>query len=118
MTCSGCGSSVGSGARFCSSCGRPVVGDTFGAATSRLVRPLDGRVVAGVCAAFAQAYGWDLIVVRLIFVLAAVFGVGTPVLAYIIAWVVIPNAPVFYPQAYPAYQAPQRAENQPSQPQA
>jgi hypothetical protein len=58
------------------------------------------------------------IVVRLVFVLAAVFGVGTPVLAYIIAWVVIPNAPVFYPQAYPAYQAPQQAESQPSQPQA
>jgi hypothetical protein len=57
-------------------------------------------------------------VVRLVFVLAAVFGVGTPVLAYIIAWVVIPNAPVFYPQAYPAYQAPQQAESQPSQPQA
>jgi phage shock protein C len=72
-------------------------------------------VVAGVCAGFAQAYGWDVIVVRLVLVLAAVFGVGTPVLAYIIAWVVIPNAPVFYGQQQ-AYQA--TPASQPSQPQA
>ena len=56
-----------------------------------LYRPRQGRMVAGVCAGFAQRYGWDLSIVRLVLVLSFFFGAGVPLLAYIICWVVMPN---------------------------
>jgi phage shock protein PspC (stress-responsive transcriptional regulator) len=60
-------------------------------AQAGLVRPLQGRVIAGVCEGFARRYAWDPVIVRLVLVAAVVFGAGTPVLAYIIAWIVMPN---------------------------
>jgi len=71
------------------------------AAQAGLVRPRQGRAIAGVCAGFAQRYGWDVVIVRLVLVLAVLVGCGTPFLAYIIAWVVMPNGPYFVP-AYAA----------------
>ena len=56
-----------------------------------LYRPRERRAVAGVCAGFAQRYGWDLTIVRLVMVLSLLFGAGVPLLAYVIAWVVMPN---------------------------
>ena len=70
-----------------------------------LVRPQFGRAIAGVCAGFAQHYGWDVVLVRLALVAAVLLGFGTPVLAYIVAWVVMPEGPYFVPEA-PAAQAP------------
>jgi phage shock protein PspC (stress-responsive transcriptional regulator) len=56
----------------------------------RLVRSLDGRMVAGVCSGIAEYYGVDANVVRLAFVVAAFFGfIG--VLAYLAAWVILPE---------------------------
>lgn len=65
--------------------------------SDRLLRPRHGRVLAGVCAGFGLRYGWDPIVVRLLLVLALLLGVGTPVLVYLIAWIVMPNAPLALP---------------------
>jgi phage shock protein C len=49
-------------------------------------------MIAGVCAGFALHYGWDLNLVRIITALLIILtGVGA--LAYIIAWVVIPEEP-------------------------
>ena len=64
-----------------------------------LLRPRYDRKVAGVCAAFARAYGWDLNVVRIaVLVLALTTGVG--LIGYVICWVVIPEDPAG--TAYPA----------------
>jgi phage shock protein PspC (stress-responsive transcriptional regulator) len=60
--------------------------------TPTLQRPRSGRVIAGVCAALANRFGWNANVVRLIFVLS-IFLPGPQVLAYIIMWIVIPQAP-------------------------
>ena len=46
-------------ARFCSGCGRPMMIESTSPFRTHLVRPREGRVIAGVCAGFAQAYGWD-----------------------------------------------------------
>jgi phage shock protein C len=53
-------------------------------------------MIAGVCSGLALHYGWDLTIVRLILVLCVLFA-GTGVLAYIIAWIVIPEAPYELP---------------------
>ena len=53
-------------------------------------------MIAGVCAAFALHYGWDLTLVRVITaVIIILTGVGA--LAYIAAWVIIPEAPYVVP---------------------
>lgn len=54
-----------------------------------LVRPRNGRVIAGVCAGIAQQYGWSLGLVRLLFVLFGLFGAGE--VAYIILWILMPK---------------------------
>lgn len=61
--------------------------------SARLVRPRDDRVVAGVASGLARYVGVDPALVRIVFVLLTVFG-GSGLLAYLIAWLVIPDEPV------------------------
>ncbi len=103
MNCAACGNMVNADARFCSSCGQSVASSYVPPvpppqATMPLVRPQFGRVIAGVCAGFAQHYGWDVVLVRLVLVAAVLLGFGTPVLAYGVAWIVMPEGPFFVPQ--------------------
>ena len=61
-------------------------------ASSRgLSRPRDGRVLGGVCAGIADKYGWDRRTVRILTVLSVLLP-GPQVLAYIAAWVLLPDA--------------------------
>jgi phage shock protein PspC (stress-responsive transcriptional regulator) len=61
-----------------------------------LFRPIYDRRIAGVCAAFARGYGWDLTVVRLITVAIAFF-TGVGFLAYLFCWIAIPEEQVALP---------------------
>ncbi len=56
----------------------------------KLVRPREGRKLAGVCMGVANFLGLDVTVVRLLWLLAVIFA-GCGILAYIIAWVVVPE---------------------------
>ncbi|MGZ8737241.1 MAG: PspC domain-containing protein [Nocardioides sp.] len=58
----------------------------------RLVRSRDDRWIAGVCGGVAQYAGVDPNLVRLLAVVGAVFSAGTLFLAYVIAWIVMPEA--------------------------
>ncbi len=58
--------------------------------TTELVRPRNGRVIAGVCAGLAHRFGWDPTVVRTIFVLSF-FLPGPQVLVYLALWVIMPE---------------------------
>ena len=55
-----------------------------------LVRPRNGRRIAGVCAGIADRYGWDPTIVRLVAVLS-IFLPGPQVLAYLVLWLVMPS---------------------------
>ncbi len=99
MNCSVCGNTLNASARFCSGCGRLVDERAFQREQRRLTRPLAGRTIAGVCAGFADYFGWDVTIVRLVLVLSVIFGCGTPLLAYLIAWIVMPSSPVMVPMA-------------------
>jgi phage shock protein C len=98
MYCSHCGRQIDPAARFCSACGAACQSAPFAHATfaGQLTRARHPRVIGGVCSGLALHYGWDVTVVRLIWVLCVFFG-GTGVLAYIIAWIVIPEAPYALP---------------------
>lgn len=56
---------------------------------AELSRPNSGRVIGGVCAALARRFGWDVTLVRILVVLSIMLP-GPQVLAYIIAWILIP----------------------------
>jgi phage shock protein PspC (stress-responsive transcriptional regulator) len=60
--------------------------------TPSLVRPRNGRIVAGVCAGLARRFGWNVTAVRVIAVLSLVLP-GSQLLIYAICWAVIPSEP-------------------------
>jgi phage shock protein PspC (stress-responsive transcriptional regulator) len=57
----------------------------------RLVRRTDDRMVAGVCSGVADYFGVDVTLVRLVTVVGAIFGFGSLILAYIVAWALLPE---------------------------
>jgi len=60
-------------------------------ADSRLVRSESDRLIAGVCGGLGQHFGIDPSVVRIVFVLLAVFG-GSGLLIYLVLWLILPRA--------------------------
>jgi phage shock protein C len=56
-----------------------------------LMRRRDGRMLAGVCAGIAGYFGWDVTLVRVIWAVVSVLTGGAGVLAYLAAWVIIPD---------------------------
>lgn len=92
MDCTACGAGLDSRARFCSNCGRILVVSARPAngLATRLIRPREGRMIAGVCSGFALQYGWDVVIVRLVLLLSVLFA-GLPLVAYVVAWIVMPN---------------------------
>jgi phage shock protein PspC (stress-responsive transcriptional regulator) len=87
-------------------------------ARRRLERSRINRTIAGVCGGFAEYFGWDVTIVRIVMVLLTVFGVGSPVVAYVIAWLVMPNAPLCTPTTYaapPSYNPPTAEPGAPAQ---
>ena len=107
MHCTSCGKSLAPGTRFCPGCGAPVAVDTGSAAgppppppytapapPAQMLRPRQGRVIAGVCAAFALHFGWDVTLLRvLVAVITFLTGIVLGVVAYLVAWLIIPDAP-------------------------
>lgn len=100
LYCHRCGTGLPAGARFCSSCGT-VVAASAPMPGRPLVRPRVGRQIAGVCLALAQAYGWDVPVVRILTVLGFFFSGGLVGVAYLAGWIGIPDEPLGAPGAYP-----------------
>jgi len=59
-------------------------------ASGPFVRPRNGRVLGGVCAAVANRFGWDVTLTRVLTVVASFFA-GAAVIVYIVLWVVVPE---------------------------
>ena len=117
MHCAHCGKELLPGSRFCPSCGAPVVDPSVKSAGGwasggsvppsgsftpprlrpELLRPRSGRMVGGVCAAFARTYGWNLTLIRILLVVLTPFHLGIGFLAYIVGWIIIPEEPYLLP---------------------
>jgi phage shock protein C len=55
-----------------------------------LIRPKQGRVLAGVSLAIANRFGWDVTLIRVLTAIAILFtGVGA--LVYIALWILVPS---------------------------
>lgn len=54
----------------------------------------NNRVIAGVCAGIAEWLGWDVTLVRILYVLISIISAAFPgILVYIIMWIVMPKQP-------------------------
>jgi phage shock protein PspC (stress-responsive transcriptional regulator) len=58
----------------------------------RVERSRTDRVLGGVCAGIARSVGVDPVIVRLVAVIVGLFSAGAAVLAYLLAWVLLPQA--------------------------
>ncbi len=59
----------------------------------RLYRSRKDKVLGGVCGGIAAYLDVDPVVVRLIWAIVALISMGLGILAYIIAWIIIPEEP-------------------------
>ena len=57
----------------------------------KLVRSRN-RVLAGVCAGIAEYFKWNVGTLRLIWIVLSLISVGSPILFYLILWIVMPEA--------------------------
>ncbi len=91
----------------------PPAGGYYGPpAQPPLRRSRTDRVFSGVCGGIARQYGIDPVLLRILLVVLTVFTGGAFALAYIVAWLVIPDEGVGAPVA--AYAAAQPAPVPPS----
>ncbi|GAB3154978.1 PspC domain-containing protein [Micromonospora sonneratiae] len=56
----------------------------------KLVRPRDGRMIAGVCVGLARRFGMSTGLVRLLFLLSLLIP-GSQVIIYLALWIIMPN---------------------------
>ncbi len=76
----------------------------------RLFRSRQEKVIGGVCGGLAEYYDIDPTIVRLATILL-VLGLGFPILAYLVGWIIIPRRPM----VATADQAPPPPESQSAQ---
>jgi len=59
----------------------------------RLYRSRKERMLGGVCGGLGEHLDVDPTIIRVIWAVAALLTIGTGILAYVIAWVLIPEEP-------------------------
>jgi len=90
MICYNCQKEIVEGSRYCYLCGAAQKPLTPPPAPARpLLRSRKHKVIAGVCGGFAEHFNLDVALVRVIWLLIALFG-GGGIIAYLVCWIVIP----------------------------
>lgn len=57
----------------------------------RLYRSKNDRILGGVCAGLGEHLDVDPTVIRLIWAVVSVLSIGTGIIIYILAWIIIPE---------------------------
>ena len=54
------------------------------------------KVIAGVCGGLAEWLGWDIAMVRILYLIVSILSAGFPgTLVYIILWIIMPDDSVY-----------------------
>lgn len=64
----------------------------FNTAHKQLFRDIDTKVVSGVSSGLGHYFGLDAIWIRLAWVILVIAGFGSPILVYILLWIIVPAA--------------------------
>ena len=112
MICTHCQREIADYSNFCYFCGARQVraADGLPRAQKRLMRSAVDRKIGGVCGGFAEYLEVDSTLVRLVWIIAIFVPVPLGLIAYLVAWIVMPQAPLPVPaaaQTPPAPQTPQ-----------
>lgn len=96
MYCNLCGRTMADDCLYCSACGRQL-----GARVARrpLERAREGRKIAGVCMGFARHLDVDVTIVRLVWLVLGLASGGLGCIAYLVAWIIVPEEPIMLPQS-------------------
>ena len=108
MFCTRCGTELRPADKFCFDCGAATI-NAYGNGMAcppamPLSRPVHERKIAGVCAGFARYLGIDVTLARIIALVLLLWPVPfIGGLAYLFAWMVMPQDPVAvtFPSAHP-----------------
>jgi len=109
MFCPQCGKEYGQKVNFCCHCGTAMFTPTRIERKTLTLSRTDKKI-AGVCGGFAEYLELDPTLVRLVWVMLALFA-GWGFIAYLIAWIVVPNAPEAKPAPAPLAATAQPASN-------
>lgn len=62
----------------------------------RLYRCEKEKVIGGVCAGLAEYFEVDPVFIRLLWVLMTIFSMGLGIIAYLVAYIIMPQEPAGY----------------------
>lgn len=102
MYCTRCGLELADQSKFCSRCGNAAEPNLSWAANRsypELRRPVIGKKIAGVCAGFARYFDVDVVLVRILWLVLIFWPIPIGLIAYVIAWIVMPRDPLPFPAA-------------------
>jgi len=98
MICANCQREIAEYSNFCYYCGsrQKAAARQSSAVARRLMRSATDCKIAGVCGGFAEYFEVDSTVVRLVWVLLVLLPVPVvpALLGYIVAWIIMPRAPL------------------------
>ena len=95
MFCPQCGKEHPERVNFCCQCGTALSVPVYPARKKLALSRTDNKI-AGVCGGIAEYLDMDATLVRILWVMLALF-VGWGIVGYLIAWIIMPNEPL--PQA-------------------
>lgn len=56
---------------------------------AKLTLSQSNKIIAGVCGGIGEYFGWDATIIRILFVVAAIVGFGSPVIVYLVLYLVM-----------------------------
>ena len=59
----------------------------------RLYRSRRDKILGGVCAGIAEYFNVDPVLVRLLLIIFTLISMGLGIVAYLIAWIIVPEEP-------------------------